>query len=327
MTYAREDGPTRLKGDRFDSAPADSADRCEQAVPELTFAATVGLLLESSQLVGKTPDGVRLELRVHGEVAGPMLNGKFPSLAAHMLVDETGVGTLYVRAPLVLSDGAVLEIEATVRYDFGPDGYQRAAADKLPDSVVAGALRFLTAHPRYLWLNRALCLGVGALDSRAKRIDYDLFVISAKAPGADPSRASGARATGGMPNEMSLYERLGSHEGISRIAADFMHGLETNPQLARQNPRIAAANAAVDPALRNRRVAEMLSQLTGGPSEYTGRPLERVHAPMSLSGADWTIGGEELVRALNRNNVSRSDQNELLTMIETLKSDVVQRRP
>jgi hypothetical protein len=127
-------------------------------MPDLRFAATVALALESSRNVGKTPDGVRLELRVHGDVAGPLLNGTFPSLAAHMLVDLSGVGTLYVRAPVDLNDGAVLEIEATVRYDFGPDGYERAADDNLPDSVVAGALQFLTADPRYLWVNRALCL-------------------------------------------------------------------------------------------------------------------------------------------------------------------------
>src|SRR5258707_13943519 len=84
--------------------------------PDLKFAATVDLGLDSSTSVGETPDGVRLELRVHGAVDGPMLRGKFPPLAAHMLVDIEGIGTLSVRAPLTLDDGAILEIEATVRY-------------------------------------------------------------------------------------------------------------------------------------------------------------------------------------------------------------------
>ena len=215
MIYAREGGPTRLE------APQSE----ERSIPDLRFVATVALSLESSQLVGKTPDGVRLELRVHGEVAGPLLNGSFPSLAAHMLVDTTGVGTLNVRAPVVLNDGAVLEIEAIVRYDFGPDGYQRSADNDLPDSVVAGGLRFLTGHPRYLWVNRALCLGVGALYSREKRIAYDLFVISSKPLSADNS------TRGQSPARASLYERLGGGQGLNRIAADFFHGLETNPQL------------------------------------------------------------------------------------------------
>jgi hemoglobin len=101
----------------------------------------------------------------------------------------------------------------------------------------------------------------------------------------------------------------------------------TNPQLARQNPRIAAVNASADPTERNRRFAEFLCQLTGGPCQYGGRSIEQVHAPMALSGSDWTLGGEELVRALNKNNVSRADQNELLGLIEPLKSRIVQGRP
>jgi hemoglobin len=311
MIYAREDGPAKLTAPQLE----------ERSMPDLRFAATVALSLESAQLIGKTPDGVRLELRVHGEVAGPLLNGTFPSLGAHMLVDETGIGTLEVRAPIVLNDGAVLEIEATVRYDFGPDGYRKAADNDLPDSVVAGGLRFLTGHPRYLWVNRALCLGVGALYSREKRIAYDLFVISSKplSPESSPAYKS--------PDGAALYERLGGRDGLTRIAAAFFRGLETNPQLARQNPRIAVANAGADPMQRNDRFAEFLCQLVGGPCEYTGHPLERVHAPMAISGADWTLGGEELVRALNKNEVNRADQNELLALIEPLKSRIVQGRP
>jgi hemoglobin len=311
MTYAREDGPAKLAAPQLE----------ERSMPDLKFVATVALSLESSQLVGKTPDGVRLELHVHGEVAGPLLNGSFPSLAAHMLVDETGVGTLNVRAPVVLNDGAVLELEAIVRYDFGPDGYQRSADNDLPDSVVAGGLRFLTGHPRYLWVNRALCLGVGALYSREKRIAYDLFVIASKPVPADTS------TTYKSPGTSSLYERLGGRDGLTRIAADFFRGVETDPQLARQNPKIAVANAGVDPVERNKRFAEFLCQLVGGPCEYTGYPLERVHAPMAINGADWTLGGEALVRALNKNNINRADQNELLALIEPLKQRIVQGRP
>ena len=321
MAYVLEDGPAKLRAPQLESSAPEWADGQERSMPDLKFAATVALSLESSQLVGKTPDGVRLELRVHGEVAGPLLNGRFPSLAAHMLVDETGVGTLDVRAPIVLNDGAVLELEATVRYDFGPDGYQKAADGALPDSVVAGALRFLTGHPRYLWVNRALCLGVGALYAQEKRIAYDLFVISSKALSADP--ATTHRSLGGS----SLYGRLGGLDGLTRIAADFFRGLETNPQLTRQNPRIAIANAGVDPGERNRRFATFLCALVGGPCEYGGPPLERVHGPMAISGADWTLGGEALVRALNKNNVNRTDQNELLTLIEPLRTRIVQGRP
>jgi hemoglobin len=311
-----------------DSRGSDPVSRpegpCERFVPELKLAASVALHLEASQSAGEAPDGVRLDLRVHGDIDGPMLNGKVPSLSAHMLVDVDGVGTLEVRAPFVLNDGAVLEIEATVRYDFGPDGYRKAAAGDLPDSVVAGCLRFLTGHPRYQWVNRAVCLGVGKLDSRKKRIDYDVFVVK---PGMLPASAS-KMATGVPPDaaiETSLYERLGGRNRIGRIVNDFVDGLDTNVQLNRQNPRIAIARSRVNPADRKRKVADLLCKLTEGPCEYGGG-LREAHAPMGLTDADWAIGGEELVNALNRNKVKKTDQDELLSMIERLKPDIVQGR-
>jgi hemoglobin len=299
------------------------AQRCDQLVPELQFASAVSLRLDSSQSVGETPDGVRLELRVHGVAAGPMLTGTFPPLAAHMLVDVDGIGTLDVRAPVLLNDGAVLEIEAIVRYDFGPDGYRMAAAGELPDSIVAGGLRFLTANPRYLWLNRAVCLGVGELRSKEKRIDYDLFVISASAQPRDPSKPYTTDAAPQGQRQAPLYERLGGREGLSRISSDFFRGLESNPQLARQNPNIARVSAGSDPVQRQERFADLLDQLTGGPGQYRGRSMQQVHGPMHLTDADWTLGGEEFVRALNKNGVSKPDRDELLTLIEALKSELV----
>jgi hemoglobin len=299
------------------------ADRCDRFEPKLTFASFVSLRLDSSQSVGETPDGVRLELRVHGSAAGPMITGEFPPLAAHMLVDVEGIGTLNVRAPLVLNDGAVLEIEATVRYDFGKDGYRRALAGNLPDSIVGGGLRFLTGDRRYQWVNRALCLGVGQLLSKETRIDYDLYAISVQptnAPGAYSDSASSGRANPG-----SLYQRLGGRDGIGRIVSAFMHGLDTNSQLARQNPRIAVARAGANQVHRKANLTDLLSQLTGGPGTYGGRPLAQVHAPMELSNADWTLGGEEFVRALHMNGVGKADRDELLSMIEALKPDLVRR--
>jgi hemoglobin len=297
-----------------------------RAVPGLKFAASVTLGLDASQSVGETPDGVRLQLQVHGAVDGPMLRGKFPPLAAYMLIDVEGIGTLYVRAPVTLDDGAVLEIEATVRYDFGRDGYRLSAAGNLPDSIVAGGLRFLTAHPQYQWLNRALCLGVGELRSREKSIVYDLFVIEVK-PG-DDSSARGAgdgygRRSAGQP---SLYDRLGGRDKLANIVADFVHGLETNSQLLRQNPQIARVTTQSNPVERNRHVTDLLCVLTGGPCAYDGRPLKQVHGPMRLTEADWSIGGEELVRALNKNNVARADRDDLLALIEQVKPDIVQGR-
>ncbi len=126
-----------------------------------------------------------MDFRVHGRVDGSALKGEFPPHAAYMLIDPVGVGTIQVRAPLLLSDGARAEVEATGRTDLGQDGYKRAIAGDLPNAALGWSLRILTGHPRYMWLNRALFLGVGELRPRDARVDYDLFLVtSPKSPTA-----------------------------------------------------------------------------------------------------------------------------------------------
>jgi Protein of unknown function (DUF3237) len=149
--------------------------------PELKFLAAVALRFDTPLSIGETPDGVRLDFRVHGTVNGPALKGQFPPCAAYLLIDPDGVGTINVRAPLLLDDGALAEVEATGRYDFGDDGYRRAIAGDLPNSALGWCLRFLTGHPRYSWLNRGMCLGVGELRPKEARVDYDLFLVASPA--------------------------------------------------------------------------------------------------------------------------------------------------
>jgi hypothetical protein len=163
------------------AAARGAGERRGRPSPELKFVAAVSLRFDTPLSVGETPDGVRLDFRVHGTVDGPALKGQFPPCAAYLLIDVDGVGTIHVRAPLLLNDGALAELEATGRYDFGSDGYRRAVAGDLPDSALGWCPRFLTGHPRYLWLNRTLCLGVGELRPRETRVDYDLFVITTRA--------------------------------------------------------------------------------------------------------------------------------------------------
>ena len=132
--------------------------------------------------VGETPNGIRFQIEVNGSVVGPRLKGRLASSTAYLLVDPDGVGLLNVRAPLMLADGARAELEATGRSDFGSDGYRRAAVADLPSSPLGWCPRILTGHPRYAWLNRAQCLGVGELRPKELRIDWDLFFVTSRSP-------------------------------------------------------------------------------------------------------------------------------------------------
>lgn len=294
----------------------------ERPIPELRFLAAVALRFDTPLSVGEAPDGVRLDFRVQGTVAGPALKGSFPSCAAYLLIDVDGVGTINVRAPLTLDDGALLELEATGRYDFGPDGYRRAAAGDLSDSALGWCPRFFTGHPRYAWLNRALCLGVGELRPRETRVDYDLFLVTSPSSVTSRPMPTERRA----PIAASLYQRLGGNRGIQAVVGDFVDALLGNAKLNQQNPKVAVAHARANLDVLKRRVTAVFCQLLGGPCEYRGRSLKAVHAPLDITEADWAIAAEELLSVLNKRRIPKAEQDELLAAIGATKSDIVARK-
>lgn len=287
--------------------------------PDLKFVAAVALRFDTPQAIGETPDGVRFDFPVHGTAEGPDLNGRFPPCVAYLLIDPDGIGTINVRAPLLLNDGAVAELEATGRYDFGKDGYQRAIAKDLPNSALGWCPRLLTGHPQYMWLNRVLFLGLGELRPRETRVDYDLFLVSTSGAAVACGNATASPVSGGK----SLYERLGGREQIARIMGAFIDALHENVTLNLQNPRIAAAQTRVNPTLLKQKVTDFVCMLVGGPCEYKGRPMRATHAPLGLSEGDWAIGVSELRRILSEFKVQQQEQGELLNVIATTKRDIV----
>lgn len=279
------------------------------AAPTMTFLARVALRLDSVRVIREAPDGVRLEFMVHGTVEGPVLKGQFPTCAAYLLIDRDGIGTIDVRAAIVLHDGADAELEATGRYDFGPDGYRRALADDLPNSALGWCPRFLTGHPRYAWLNRTLCLGVGELRPREGRVDYDLFALAAP-----------------VSTQASLYDRLGGRPQIDRIVSEFIDALFANTQLNTQNPKVAAGHARVDIRQLKSKVGDVFSELAGGPKRYQGRSMRMVHAPLDITDADWDIAAAVFAEALLRLGVPNPERDELLAAVGSTKADIVTRR-
>jgi hypothetical protein len=159
--------------------------------PALTFVADMGVRFERPQFVGETPEGIRVDyLGLGGDVSGPALNGKLLAGSAdHLFVRPDGIGMIRVRAVAETNDGAMLEVEYTGSLELGEDGYERARTNTLPaypGFVIA--MRILTGHPRYRWLNRAQLLGFGQVSVPEARMEFSLFAAAPPAP--NPVRLS-----------------------------------------------------------------------------------------------------------------------------------------
>ena len=244
---------------------------------------------------------------------------------AFLRIDVDGVGTIDVRAPLILRDGARAELEATGRYDFGEDGFSRAkkGPEHLPDSDLGWCPRLVTLDERYLWLNRTQFLGVGKLVPRERRVDYDLYSMK---PG--PARAQSLRT--GAPSEpatSSLYERLGRREGIYRLMSASIDSLHHNEQLNKQNPKLANANAKIDVVDLKEKVTDFICKLAGGPCLYLGRTMKASHSHLDITETDWRLFIDDTVKVLTTLDVPARDQNDLLALLAGFKREIVKAAP
>ncbi|HEX3770564.1 MAG TPA: DUF3237 domain-containing protein [Polyangiaceae bacterium] len=148
-------------------------------LPGLSFLTAITLTMDTPQFIGETPEGIRVNFYVkQGTAAGPVHGTVFPGSADHMVIRRDGIGVIHVRAVIVTSDGAKLEVHEIGNIDFGEDGYERALTNTLPSE--AGYVvcpRIATAHPKYEWLNRVQCLGQGHTRLSDLLVAHDIFTV------------------------------------------------------------------------------------------------------------------------------------------------------
>ena len=99
---------------------------------------------------------------------------------------------------------------------------------------------------------------------------------------------------------MSLYERLGQEVGIRTAVDDFYARLVADPE-------VAHFFEGIDLARLRRHQTALLSQVTGGPVEYSGRELAAGHAGLGITDADFDRVVGHLVATLTDLGVSEDD--------------------
>jgi hypothetical protein len=143
------------------------------------FLGTLTATLRKEAL-GATPDGARMDWYVNeGSFVGPGLEAVVLRGASDwMRIRQDGVGVVNVNACLQMRTGARIHCSYGGILDLGADGYARALRDEfdlLPPVVITPT--FATADKELEWLNRAQCIGVGRVDMKALRVEYDIYVV------------------------------------------------------------------------------------------------------------------------------------------------------
>ena len=114
----------------------------------------------------------------------------------------------------------------------------------------------------------------------------------------------------------SLYERLGSWDGIEKIVNDTIAN-------HRKNPAISHYFADVDTATLAGHVTAFFAAGTGGPAKYEGRDMTTTHAAMGLSDADFDSAVADVLLALDQNGIGDAEKTEVAAILESLRPAVM----
>lgn len=123
----------------------------------------------------------------------------------------------------------------------------------------------------------------------------------------------------GEPQSKTLYARLGGYDAIAAVTDDFVGRLVSDKRFTR-----FFAGHSEDSIKRIRmHVIDQLCEAAGGPCNYTGRSMRASHHGLGITGEDWDESVKHLVATLNKFKVPKAEQDELLSVVSTLKKDIV----
>ncbi|MCV0437576.1 MAG: group 1 truncated hemoglobin [Hydrogenophaga sp.] len=114
----------------------------------------------------------------------------------------------------------------------------------------------------------------------------------------------------------SLYDRLGRHEGITRITRTLIGNHMANPL-------VSIRYAGRDMKKVEQRVIEFFCAGAGGPETYTGQDMLATHKGMNISEQEFVAVIDDAMAALESNGIDATTRNDVLTILWSLKGEVI----
>jgi hemoglobin len=116
---------------------------------------------------------------------------------------------------------------------------------------------------------------------------------------------------------VSLYERLGRFDGITRIVHDVMDAHLANPVVA---PRFQAVK---DMDHAKKMAVEFFCAGCGGSESYTGRDLVVAHKGMNISEQEYMAAMDDILSAMEKNDIDPGTRGEVTAVLYSLKSNII----
>ena len=119
---------------------------------------------------------------------------------------------------------------------------------------------------------------------------------------------------------LTLYERLGSYDGIAAIVDDLLPRLIGDPQLG-----VYWKGKCKDSLKKDRQlIVDFLASAFGGPVAYLGRDMKTSHDGLGITESEWNRFIEYVAATLKNLAIAEKETTEFLAAADSLKNDVVQ---
>ncbi len=114
----------------------------------------------------------------------------------------------------------------------------------------------------------------------------------------------------------SLFERLGGNDGITVLTSNLVDNHLVNPAIA---TRFMKSDV---PAIKNAAATFMIAG-TGGENNYKGKDMLAAHKGMNISALEFMAVLDDALVALNQCKIGRREQEEVLFILYSMRSDIV----
>jgi hemoglobin len=125
------------------------------------------------------------------------------------------------------------------------------------------------------------------------------------------------------PHHETLYDRLGERRGIEALVDTFAANCVSDTRINKYF--FAVASNPEHLAMFKHNLADQICEAAGGPCVYKGRDMKTAHQGMGISDQDFNALVEDLVKALDKAEVLKADQETLLGILGPMRKEIVEK--
>ena len=124
-----------------------------------------------------------------------------------------------------------------------------------------------------------------------------------------------------LPEEKSLFDRLGGEKGISSLVDNITDNHLKNPVI---NAKFSHLKPGTEPyEIFKAHVREFLSAGTGGTAKYTGKDMVAAHTGFSITGKEFLSTTDDVLMAMDSHLIDEETKKDMLYILYSMKDAVM----